>query len=256
MSSSCQPVPRVYRRRASKTRLLPSLNPTVFPLLCWEAVPSNCREAIVRPAQGGVGATPQGLGSAPGWRSDDVALPALTRGTCRAVISRRRKRQVSSGRTLSASTAAHPQCQGLAEVGVVSAGMDGGTCAMPTWPAVGTVRYRVRCGTYTWPLVRGDRPVRPIDFRSSPSESAPGVRARRQGPVSAALTPIAASAAEGSGPAVSGWPQSCAVVRVLFVAKLLVGIQSGWSSGVSHRSVNPSRKLPRFESWICHQPDS
>src|SRR5947208_1529843 len=23
--------------------------------------------------------------------------------------------------------------------------------------------------------------------------------------------------------------------------------------GVGRRSVNPSRKLPRFESWICHQ---
>jgi hypothetical protein len=98
-----------------------------------------------------------------------------------------------------------------------------------------------------WALPVEERPV-------VPGRRAHPLRLRRPGPAGVHLISARADLMVArASPVMPSRAQCSTVVRVLFVTKSRVAVETRRSLRSWERSVNPSRKLPRFESWICHQ---
>src|SRR5664280_3424721 len=63
---------------------------------------------------------------------------------------------------------------------------------------------------------------------------------------------IAATGGAGTRPKVSGLPRLTSAVCGEYARKLLWARRLRWSQACSLGTVNPSRKLRRFESFTCH----
>src|SRR5664280_2898794 len=67
-----------------------------------------------------------------------------------------------------------------------------------------------------------------------------------------AIRPPKPSGGAGARPEVSGWPWPTSAVCGEYARKLLWARRCGWSQAWRLGTVNPSRKLRRFESFTCH----